>query len=102
MPDPAESIAKGTGIANRTAFMDRLDQALRRLERTSSATAFIYLDLDRFKIVNDSLGHAVGDRLRVRVAERALATIRPSDTLAHLGGDEFAVLVEGLNDASTP
>lgn len=87
-----------TGIANRTAFMDRLDQALRRLERSSTALAVIYLDLDRFKVINDSMGHEVGDRLLVQVAERAVATIRPTDTFARLGGDEFVVLAEGLND----
>jgi len=85
-----------TGIATRTVFMDRLALALLRLERSDTVLAVIYLDLDRFKVINDSLGHEVGDRLLMKVAERAAATIRPADTLARLGGDEFVVLAEGL------
>jgi diguanylate cyclase (GGDEF)-like protein/PAS domain S-box-containing protein len=85
-----------TGIANRTVFMDRLGQALRRLERSTTVIGVIYLDLDRFKIINDSLGHELGDRLLMKVAERTLAALRPTDTLARLGGDEFVVLSEGL------
>ncbi|MEA3020088.1 MAG: hypothetical protein QOI47_1612 [Actinomycetota bacterium] len=88
-----------TGIANRTVFMDRLEQALRRLERSKTTVAVIYLDLDRFKVINDSLGHKVGDHLLMKVAERAVTTIRPADTLARIGGDEFVVLAEGLEDA---
>jgi diguanylate cyclase (GGDEF)-like protein/PAS domain S-box-containing protein len=87
-----------TGIANRTVFMDRLGQALRRLERSSTVIGVIYLDLDRFKIINDSLGHELGDRLLMKVAERTLAALRPTDTLARLGGDEFVVLSEGLTE----
>ena len=86
-----------TGIANRTVFMDRLGQALRRLERAPRVVAVIYFDLDRFKVVNDSLGHRIGDELLVKVAERTLRSLRPSDTLARLGGDEFVVLAEGLD-----
>ncbi|MEY2407039.1 MAG: hypothetical protein QOG39_1955 [Acidimicrobiaceae bacterium] len=85
-----------TGVANRTVFMDRLEQALRRLERSGTVLGVIYLDLDRFKVINDSLGHKLGDHLLMKVAERALGTIRPSDTLARMGGDEFVVLAEGL------
>jgi diguanylate cyclase (GGDEF)-like protein/PAS domain S-box-containing protein len=85
-----------TGIANRTVFMDRLDQALRRLQRSDTMVAVIYLDLDRFKVINDSLGHDLGDRLLMKVAERAVATIRPADTMARIGGDEFVILAEGL------
>ncbi|MCU1352447.1 MAG: diguanylate cyclase/phosphodiesterase with sensor(s) [Acidimicrobiales bacterium] len=85
-----------TGIANRTVLMDRLGQALRRLERASSVLAVIYLDLDRFKVINDSLGHELGDQLLMRVAERAVGAVRPTDTLARIGGDEFVVLAEGL------
>jgi diguanylate cyclase (GGDEF)-like protein/PAS domain S-box-containing protein len=86
-----------TGIANRTVLMDRLDQALRRLERSFGMVAVIYLDLDHFKVINDSLGHKVGDRLLMKVAERAVAAIRPADTLARIGGDEFVVLAEGVS-----
>jgi len=85
-----------TGVANRTVFMDRLDQALRRLQRSDTVVAVIYLDLDRFKVINDSLGHDLGDRLLMRVAERAVAAIRPADTMARIGGDEFVILAEGL------
>jgi len=85
-----------TGIANRTVFMDRLGQALRRLERAPTLIGVIYLDLDRFKVINDSLGHELGDRLLMKMAERTLGTLRPTDTLARLGGDEFVVLSEGL------
>ncbi|MEA2546192.1 MAG: hypothetical protein QOI09_1465 [Chloroflexota bacterium] len=87
-----------TGIANRTVFMDRLGQALRRLERSTTVIGVIYLDLDRFKVINDSLGHELGDRLLMKVAERTLAALRPTDTLARLGGDEFVVLSEGLTE----
>ncbi|HEX9316374.1 MAG TPA: diguanylate cyclase, partial [Actinomycetota bacterium] len=85
-----------TGVANRTVFMDRLSQALRRLERSPTLIGVIYLDLDRFKCINDSLGHELGDRLLVKVADRTLAALRPTDTLARLGGDEFVILTEGL------
>ena len=85
-----------TGLANRTVFMDRLSQGLRRLERSPTLIGVIYLDLDRFKCINDSLGHELGDRLLVKVADRTLAALRPTDTLARLGGDEFVILTEGL------
>jgi diguanylate cyclase (GGDEF)-like protein/PAS domain S-box-containing protein len=85
-----------TGVANRTVFMDRVSQALRRLERSSTLIGVVYLDLDRFKVINDSLGHELGDRLLVKVADRTLAALRPTDTLARLGGDEFVILSEGL------
>jgi diguanylate cyclase (GGDEF)-like protein/PAS domain S-box-containing protein len=85
-----------TGIANRTVFMDRLEQALRRMQRHNSVLAVVYLDLDRFKVINDSLGHELGDRLLMKVAERALGIVRPADTLARIGGDEFVVLAEDL------
>ncbi len=85
-----------TGIANRTVLMDRLAMALTRLQRDNFVLAVIYLDLDRFKIVNDSLGHKLGDQLLMKVAERALRSLRPSDTLARIGGDEFVVIAEGM------
>ena len=88
-----------TGIANRTVLMDRLTQALRRLQRDRLVLAVIYLDLDRFKVINDSLGHKLGDQLLMKVAERALTSLRPADTLARIGGDEFVVVAEGLPDA---
>jgi diguanylate cyclase (GGDEF)-like protein/PAS domain S-box-containing protein len=89
-----------TGIANRTVLMDRLTQALSRLQRDQHILAVIYLDLDRFKIINDSLGHKLGDQLLMKVAERALTTLRPADTLARIGGDEFVVVAEGLQSVT--
>ena len=85
-----------TGVANRTVFMDRIQQALRRLERRPGMVALLFLDLDRFKLVNDSVGHAMGDALLLQMADRLLRFLRPQDTLARLGGDEFAILVEDI------
>ena len=83
-----------TGLANRTLFGDRLRQQLARREH--GPIGVLYLDLDRFKVVNDSLGHSVGDELLGVVARRLEATVRREDTVARLGGDEFSVLCEGL------
>ena len=92
-----------TGLPNRNLFMDRLDLALRRFQRDPSRLfAVLFFDLDRFKMVNDSLGHAVGDELLAQVASRLNACLRPGDTLARLGGDEFAIVlndIEGPTDA---
>jgi diguanylate cyclase (GGDEF)-like protein/PAS domain S-box-containing protein len=85
-----------TGLPNRSLFLDRLTQCLRHLEREPEyACALLYLDVDRFKLVNDSLSHAAGDRLLVEISQRVGLTLRPGDTLARLGGDEFAVLLDG-------
>jgi diguanylate cyclase (GGDEF)-like protein len=86
-----------TGLANRALLLDRLGQAIARARRERRLLAVLLLDLDHFKQVNDSLGHAVGDRLLVVVAERIGACARTSDTPARLGGDEFAVLLDGLH-----
>jgi diguanylate cyclase (GGDEF)-like protein/PAS domain S-box-containing protein len=83
-----------TGLANRALLLDRLDQSLRRAGRTGRDPAVIYLDLDGFKDVNDSLGHAAGDLLLQEVSQRLLAAVRGADTVARLGGDEFALLIE--------
>jgi diguanylate cyclase (GGDEF)-like protein/PAS domain S-box-containing protein len=85
-----------TGLPNRALFDDRLKQALVRLRRHGDRIAVIFIDLDDFKTVNDSLGHAVGDELLRTTSERLEATLRAQDTAARLGGDEFAVLVEEL------
>ena len=83
-----------TGLANRVLFMDRLDQALARLQRHASPLALLFVDLDHFKVVNDSLGHAAGDEVLVQAADRLRHALRPADTIARFGGDEFVVLCE--------
>jgi diguanylate cyclase (GGDEF)-like protein/PAS domain S-box-containing protein len=88
-----------TGLANRTLLNDRLEHALARLRRQPSSVAMLLLDVDRFKTVNDSLGHQVGDALLVEVGRRLEAVTRGDCTVARLGGDEFVVLVEGLEQA---
>ena len=86
-----------TGLANRALFLDRVTVALERTRRDPGAVAVLLLDLDRFKVVNDSMGHSVGDVLLVAVAERLRGVVRPGDTVARLGGDEFTMLCESLN-----
>jgi diguanylate cyclase (GGDEF)-like protein/PAS domain S-box-containing protein len=92
-----------TGLANRNLLKDRLEQALKRNQRQDNKLfAILFLDLDRFKLVNDSLGHQVGDRLLIEVANRFEKCQRSQDTVARLGGDEFVILLEELdsfNDA---
>jgi diguanylate cyclase (GGDEF)-like protein/PAS domain S-box-containing protein len=93
-----------TGLPNRALFVDRLQRALERSRRRpDDLFAVLYLDLDRFKVVNDSLGHSMGDRLLVEVSKRLQEALRGVDTVARLGGDEFAFLLEeleGLGDAT--
>jgi diguanylate cyclase (GGDEF)-like protein/PAS domain S-box-containing protein len=90
-----------TGLANRALFLDRVEHALARGTRDEETITVLFLDLDDFKTINDSLGHASGDRVLVTVAERLEQLLRPGDTIARLGGDEFAILLEGasLEDA---
>ena len=88
-----------TGLCNRAVFVDLLGRRLEDLKaRRGGWFATLYLDLDRFKVVNDSLGHMVGDQLLTAVSRRLETCLRPGDALARLGGDEFAVLVHGLSD----
>jgi Amt family ammonium transporter len=89
-----------TGLPNRALFMDRLNVALaRRARRPNQSCGVLFLDLDRFKEINDVLGHAAGDVVLIAVSERLHAVLRPQDSAARLGGDEFAVLVEGILNA---
>ncbi len=88
-----------TGLPNRALFSERLDRAWARSQRSELPVAVLFLDLDRFKIVNDSLGHNAGDVLLVEIARRISACVRDQDTAARLGGDEFGVLLEGLEEA---
>jgi diguanylate cyclase (GGDEF)-like protein len=88
-----------TGLASRALFLDRLDHALACAAREETQAAVLFVDLDRFKSVNDSMGHSAGDLLLVEVADRLRSCLRETDTAARLGGDEFAVLLE---DLSTP
>ncbi|MGV8953868.1 MAG: putative bifunctional diguanylate cyclase/phosphodiesterase [Cypionkella sp.] len=92
-----------THLRNRAFFMERLSAALERLrEGQISACSVLFLDLDQFKIINDSLGHVAGDSLLKEVAQRLRDCVRPQDTLARLGGDEFAILIEDADDLKTP
>jgi diguanylate cyclase (GGDEF)-like protein/PAS domain S-box-containing protein len=87
-----------TGLPNRVLLLDRLEAALARIRRHQGFLAVLYLDLDRFKTVNDNLGHEVGDRLLQAVARRLQDTLRPSDSVGRLGGDEFAAILPDLHD----
>jgi diguanylate cyclase (GGDEF)-like protein len=89
-----------TGLANRLVLLDRLENALARAARSDSAVVVMFIDLDRFKVVNDSLGHDAGDELLVAVGRRLVQAVRPGDTVARLGGDEFVILCESSSDES--
>jgi diguanylate cyclase (GGDEF)-like protein len=88
-----------TRLPNRTLFTDRLKQALRRAKRREGEIAILFADLDNFKVINDSLGHEMGDSLLVAVSRRLRALLRPEDTVARLGGDEFVFLLEDTDAA---
>lgn len=86
-----------TGLPNRSLLLDRLRQALARSSRGPTTVTVMFLDLDNFKLVNDSLGHEAGDKVLFQVAQRLLRAVRPTDTVCRLGGDEFVIVCEGLN-----
>jgi len=90
-----------TGLPNRMYLIDRLDKLLQRRRGDTDDIALLYVDLDRFKVVNDTVGHAGGDILLIEVAQRLRDTIRPGDLVSRLGGDEFVVLCEDINDEAT-
>jgi len=88
-----------TSLPNRTLLRERVDHALARAMRAGSGVATLILDMDRFKEINDMLGHEIGDKLLVEAARRIRASVRDQDTVARLGGDEFAVVLEGVSEA---
>ncbi len=87
-----------TGLANRTLLRDRLEQALARSGREGSETGVLFVDLDNFKQVNDAYGHASGDQVLVELANRLRAAVRPADTVARMGGDEFVIVCEEVDE----
>jgi diguanylate cyclase (GGDEF)-like protein len=89
-----------TGLANRTLLRDRLEHALARSEREHDATAVLFVDLDNFKQVNDAHGHGAGDAALVELGRRLQTAVRPGDTIARIGGDEFVALCEHVDEDS--
>ena len=91
-----------TGLHNRASMTDALEHAVSRARRDGESLAIFFIDLDGFKSVNDTLGHATGDQLLREIAQRLRARVRQSDLVARLGGDEFVVMVESVSDRTRP
>lgn len=87
-----------TGLANRLLLMDRFEVAMRHARRSRKQFAVLMLDLNKFKAINDTYGHAAGDKVLVTVAQRLVSIVRESDTVARLGGDEFVLIVESITE----
>jgi diguanylate cyclase (GGDEF)-like protein len=87
-----------TGLPNRLLFMDRMDQSISRAMRTGEKFTLLFIDIDHFKVINDSMGHEAGDKLLTTVTSRLQQTLRRSDTIARLGGDEFTIILENISD----
>lgn len=87
-----------TNLPNRVLFQDRVDLAIKKSKRTSKFLAVIFIDLDNFKVVNDTVGHSGGDDLLIEIAGDLSATLRASDTVARFGGDEFVILLDEISD----
>ena len=87
-----------TGLPNRRLFEDRLDESIKRNERLSAEMAVVFIDIDKFKEINDSMGHQAGDEVLMAVSNRLEACLRASDTIARLGGDEFTLIIEGVTE----
>lgn len=90
-----------TGLPNRRLLLDRLEHQLATTERTGRHAALLFIDMDNFKTINDTLGHEAGDQVLMEVARRLLASVRESDTVARLGGDEFVVILESLGNTAS-
>jgi len=87
-----------TSLPNRILFEDRLAHAIKNAKRTNTIIALMFIDLDNFKIINDTLGHTLGDKLLIEVSDRLKSTVRENDTLSRIGGDEFALVLENIKD----
>jgi diguanylate cyclase (GGDEF)-like protein len=89
-----------TGLANRTLFNDRLEFAISKLARNNKKIGLIYLDVDYFKVINDSYGHMIGDQVLIWFASKLKESVRLSDTVARIGGDEFSIIIEDVQESS--